>query len=44
MSWTVPAGVTVTGWNGTFTQEGTRVTVTIPLKVDTSLLPEEERI
>jgi len=25
-------------------QEGTRVTVTIPLKVDTSLLPEEERI
>ncbi|MBN1170603.1 MAG: cellulose binding domain-containing protein, partial [Micromonosporaceae bacterium] len=23
VTWTVPAGVTVTGWNGTFTQEGT---------------------
>lgn len=30
VTWTVPAGVTVTGWNGTFTQQGTRVTVVAP--------------
>ena len=30
VSWTVAEGVTVTGWNGTFTQEGTRVTVVAP--------------
>jgi hypothetical protein len=30
VSWTVPDGVTVTGWNGTYAHEGTRVTVTAP--------------
>ena len=30
VSWTVAAGVTVTAWNGTLTQEGARVTVVAP--------------
>lgn len=30
VTWTVPDGVTVTAWNGTLTQEGTRVTVVAP--------------
>jgi hypothetical protein len=30
VSWTVPTGAAVTGWNGTLTQEGTLVTVVAP--------------
>jgi expansin (peptidoglycan-binding protein) len=30
VSWTVPTGATVTGWNGTLTQEGALVTVVAP--------------